>query len=123
MIGTMAWMNQYHTVSSSCKDTTAIFDISGEKVAWTGRWEANWVCAAVNLEKVFLKAWPFSERFDEIRAKYGRKVRIQLFHEEEWAIIESLSPDIRVAHIMKEFELKGLKAYLHEAEENEKRVR
>lgn len=123
MIGTMSWMHQYYTVSSSHKDTTKICDISGENIVWTGRWDANWVCAGINLEKVFLHAWPFCERFDEVRAKYGRKVKIQLFHEEEWATVESLSPDVRVDDIMKEFEFKSLKVYLHEAEENEKQAR
>ncbi len=42
---------------------------------------------------------------------------------ELWAIIESLSPDIKVQNIKKEFELKGLKEFLHEAEENEKNAR
>ena len=41
MISTMSWMNQYYTVSSSWKDTTKICDISGEKIAWTGRWDAT----------------------------------------------------------------------------------
>ena len=123
MISTMSWMNQYYTVSSSWKDTTKICDISGEKIAWSGRWDANWVCAPINLEKVFLHAWPFCQRFDEVRAKYGRKVKIQLFHEEEWATIESLSHDVKIEDIMKEFDLKNLKDYLHEAEENEKNAR
>jgi len=60
----------------------------------------------VNLEKVFLHTWPYAQRFSEIKAKYGRKVVIKSYHEEEWSIIESRSPDLKVADIMKEFELK-----------------
>ncbi len=123
MIDTMSWMNQYYTVSSSIKDTTKICDLSGEQIAWTGRWNPNWACAGINLEKVFLHAWPFCERFDEVRAKYGRKVKIEIFHEEEWATIESLSPDVRVNDIMKEFEFKSQKAHLNEAEENGRKAR
>lgn len=122
MIKTMSWMNQYYTVSSSWKDTTKVCDISGEVIAWTGRQGANWVCAGINLEKVFLHAWPFCERFDEVRAKYGRKVKIQLFHEEEWATIESLSPDIKIEDILKEFDFKTQKVFLREAEEEKKGV-
>jgi predicted amidohydrolase len=122
MLKTMAWLNQYYTVSSPWKDTARICDISGEELAWTGRWAPNWICAPVNLEKVFLHAWPFCERFDEVHYKYGKKVRIQLFHEEEWATIESRSPDIKVADIIKEFDFKIQKDYLREAEKTQNRT-
>ncbi len=120
MINTMSWMNQYYTVSSTRKDTTKICDISGEEIAWTGRWDKNWICAGINLEKVFLHSWPISKKFDEVRAKYGRKVKTQLFHEEEWATIESLSPEIKVTDILKEYNFKSKKDYLGEAEEKQK---
>jgi len=101
-----AWQNKAVIVSSTNKDTAKICDITGETVAQTGAWNRNLICAPVNLEKAFLHTWPFVQRFDEIRAKYGRKVRIVNYHEEEWSIIESLSPDVRVKDIMAEFELR-----------------
>jgi hypothetical protein len=39
-----------------------------------------------------------------------------LFHEEEWSIIESRSPEVKVAEIMKEFELKTYAEYMRTAE-------
>ena len=44
--------------------------------------------------------------FRLFKKKYGRKVDIKVFHEEEWAVIESLSPDVFVKDILKEFNLK-----------------
>jgi hypothetical protein len=70
----------------------------------------------VNLEKAFLHSWPFCRRFREIEAKYGRKVRIRTFHEEEWTIIESLDADVRVAEILKEFELQTHEEHIREAD-------
>jgi len=99
-----AWQHRYVVVSSTRKDTSKICDISGQTVAGTGRWN-HWVCAPVNLEKAFLHTWPYSGRFEEIQAKYGRQVRITNFQEEEWSIIESLSPEVRVADILEEFEI------------------
>ncbi|MFC2124053.1 carbon-nitrogen hydrolase family protein [Bacteroidota bacterium] len=116
MVNTMAWQNKYCVVSSTRKDTSKICDISGEEIASTGRWNMRWVCAPVNLEKVFLHSWPYVRRFNEIKAKYGRKVCIKSFHGEEWSIIESRSPDVKVADIMKEFDLKSHEEHMASAE-------
>jgi beta-ureidopropionase len=115
MVNTKAWQNKYCVVSSTRKDTSKICDVTGEQIAWTGNY-ANWVCAPLNLEKTFLHSWPYCRRFKEIQAKYGRKVSIRTFMEEEWTIIESRSPEVRVADIMKEFELKTHEEHMQAAE-------
>lgn len=115
VVNAKAWQNKYCVVSSTRKGTTKICDVSGEEVAHTGIWD-HWVCAPVNLEKVFLHTWPYCRRFKEIYAKYGRKVRINTFHEEEWSIIESRSPDVRIADVMKEFDLHSHEEMIHAAE-------
>jgi beta-ureidopropionase len=106
MVNAKAWQNKCVVASSTNKHTSKICDITGEEITKTGIWDANLCCAPVNLEKAFLHLWPFNERFPEIHEKYGRHAKITLFHEEEWAIIESLSPDIKVKDILKEFDLK-----------------
>jgi len=120
MVNTKAWQNKYCVVSSTHKGTTKICDVTGEAVAWTGHW-ADWVCAPVNLEKAFLHTWPYCRRFKDIQAKYGRKVRIKTFHEEEWTIIESRSPDVRVADVMKEFEFKTHEEHIQAADAVQKK--
>ena len=115
MVNTKAWEHKYCVVSSTRKGTTKICDIDGQAVAGTGQY-ANWVCAPVNLEKAFLHSWPFCERFREIEAKYGRKVRIRTFHEEEWTIIESLDAEVRVTEILKEFELQTHEEHIQAAD-------
>jgi len=118
-----AWQNKVVVVSSTNKDTSKICDITGEVVAQTGVWDRNLICAPVNLEKIFLHSWPFVRRFDEIKAKYGRKVRIVNYHEEEWSIIESLSPDVRVKDILTEFELRTHEQLMHDSEIKNANVR
>jgi hypothetical protein len=39
-----------------------------------------------------------------------------LIHEEEWSIIESRSPEVKVAEMMKEFELKTYAEHMRTAE-------
>ncbi len=121
-VNTKAWQNQYCVVSSTRKDTSKICDITGEELARTGRWD-TWACAAVNLEKVFLHTWPFCQRFKDIYRKYGRKVRIRTFHEEEWSVIESRSLEVRIADVMAEFELVGYRDYIAAAEQEQRRRR
>jgi len=99
-------MNKVCVVSSTNKDTSKICDITGEELGRTSRWNPT-VCAAVNLEKVFIHTWPGVQRFPAIEAKYGRQVRVRTHAEEEWTIIESLSPEVKVADVLKEFGLKS----------------
>jgi len=122
MVNTKAWQNKFCVVSSTRKDTSKICDISGEVVAKTGRWN-HWTCASVNLEKAFLHTWPYVNRFDEIHAKYGRDVRIRNFAEEEWTILESRSPDVKIADVLREFELKTYEEHIQFADAQQGKFR
>ena len=115
-VNTKAWQHQYAVVSSVQKGTSKICDISGDVIVQSGAWDNHLICAPVNLEKVLLHTWPSVRRFDEIKAKYGRKIKIVNYHEEEWSTIESLSPDIRVHDILKEFDLKTFEQLTHHSE-------
>ena len=118
-LNTRAWENQYCVVSSTLKDTTKIVDISGEDVAVSGHFSRWGVCAPVNLEKAFLATWPYVQSFPAIQQKYGRKIRITTLHEEEISIIESLSADVKIADVMKEFNLKTYREHLKSAEDKQ----
>ncbi|HLO58447.1 MAG TPA: nitrilase-related carbon-nitrogen hydrolase [Bacteroidales bacterium] len=108
--------NQYAVVSSTRKNTSMICDIRGEVIETTGLWEKNLCCAALNLEKVLIDSWPHVEHFHEIMEKYGRKIRISTLHEEQFTVIESLDPDIRVKDILKEFGIRSYREQVKEAE-------
>lgn len=101
----MAWQNRYPVISSTRKGTSKICDVTGEPVAESGLYSRWGVCAPVNLEKAIIHSWPYAYRFPDIHAKYGDKVRTYTLHEEEISVLESRSPDIRVADVMKEFEI------------------
>jgi hypothetical protein len=122
-INTKAWRNQYCVVSSTRKDTTKICDITGEEVAASGHWKRWGVCAPVNLEKAFLHSWPYAHSFPDIVKRYGRKVGCYSLHEEEFSIIESLSPELKVADILREFNLKSYREHLKMAEDEQRMLR
>jgi predicted amidohydrolase len=122
-INTRAWQNKYCVVSSTLKGIAKICDISGDEIANTGYWDKYWAIAPLNLEKVFLHTWPYVQKFKDIHAKYGRKVKITNFDEEEWSIIESLSPDIKVADILREFDLKTHNEHIKSATDMQSKFR
>ena len=123
MVNAKAWQNMSVIVSSTWKNTSKICDITGEVIAETGNYSKNIVCAPVNLEKTFLHSWPGYLQFEKIKKKYGRKIQITTFHEEEWSIIESLSPDVRVADILKEFNLRTKRKLLQDSEKVQDKAR
>jgi beta-ureidopropionase len=116
MVNTKAWEHKCIVASSTLKNTSKICDISGETITKTGIWSPNYYCAPVNLEKVFVPTYDYLKQFRDIEKKYGRKVRFTTFHEEEWTIIESLSPDVFVKDLMKEFGMKSYDEGLNSAE-------
>ncbi len=122
-VNTKAWQNKYVVASGTRKGTAKICDISGKVLAQTGFWDKNYYCAPVNLEKVFLHTWPYVREFDNIRRKYGRKVLITNYDEEEWSIIESLSADVSISRVMEEFNLKSFEEHTRTALEAQIRAR
>ena len=122
-VNTQAWRNQYVVVSSTRQHTAKICDISGEVVAQTGFWDSNLAYGTVNLEKAFLHTWPAVQKFDDIRIKYGRKIKITNYHEEEWSIIESLDPHVFVRDILEEFGLKTREQQIRDADALQRKAR
>lgn len=115
MVSQAACRYDYCVVSSTRKGTTRICDLMGEEVAATGHFD-QWICAPINLEKALLHTWPFCQRFGDIRAKYGRKIRIRTFHEEEWTVLESRSPELKIRDILDEFEIKTRREHIQAAD-------
>ena len=113
-ISSRAWRHQVHIVTSTAKDTSKICDITGETIVQTGRWQRNCACSPVNLEKAFILTWPAVEVFPDIQKKYGSRVRLTTFNEEEWTIIESLDAGLMIADVLKEFRLKTVHEFLKE---------
>lgn len=122
MVNARAWQNRYCVVSSTNKDVSKICDITGQELAATSRWHP-WVCSTVNLEKKFLHTWPYVRRFGDIMSKYGSSVRITTLAFEEWSIIESRDASVRIADVMREFDLLSIEEHLRKAEDAQNRKR
>ncbi len=117
-----AWSHRYPVITSTNKSRSMICDWTGEVLAGTNHWEPA-VCVPINLERAFLHTWPSVQKFADIEAKYGRKIAITTFAEEEWSILESRSADVRVADVMCEFRLETRTDQLNASEQRLKEVR
>jgi predicted amidohydrolase len=115
MLNALAWVTKCCVVSSTRFDPTKICDITGEDIASSGR-ARHWVCAPINLERAFLHGWPYWQKYDEVQAKYGRRVLIRHFWEEGWSILESRSPEVKVADVLREFEFLTHEQHIARAE-------
>ncbi len=113
-ISSRAWRHQVYIVTSTQKDTSKICDITGDTIAQTGRWQRNWICAPVNLEKTFVPTWPAVSLFGDIQKKYGPRLRLATFSEEEWTIMESLDGGLKIADVLEEFNIKPMHETLKE---------
>lgn len=116
LIQTKAWECSAFTVSSTIKGPSRICDLSGRVIAQTEFWNRNWICAPVNLERILIHTWPYVKHFPAIKEKYGRDVLIETFDEEEWTLLESLSPEIEIRDILDEFGILTLKEHIARAE-------
>jgi beta-ureidopropionase len=110
-----AWINHYYIVSATGEDAR-ILDITGDVIASDGEF-ARWVCAPVNLEKVFIHIWPQTLKFKDMQKKYGRKIRFEVYHKENWATLESLDPEVRVREVLREYGLPTYDEQIAEATE------
>ncbi|XOV93209.1 MAG: carbon-nitrogen hydrolase family protein [Bacteroidota bacterium] len=122
MVQAKAPFTNAYLVTSVNKGPARICDHSGEEIAKTEFWNRNWICAPVNMEKAILTTWPYVSKFSAIRKKYGRKINIVNYDEEEWSLIESLSPDLRIKDVMKEFDLITYKEHIARATEYQKKM-
>ena len=116
-----AWMNHYAIVSATGEDAQ-IIDMTGDMIALDGEF-ARWVCAPLNLERALLHIWPHNLKFNDIQKKYKRKIRLKIYHPENWATLESLDADIKVRDILKEYEIPTYDEQIREATEIQKKYR
>jgi hypothetical protein len=117
-----AWLFKYYIVGSPWHDPATIYDISGDLIASSGRYE-HWAFGRLNLEKAFLEIVDYEKKLNAIKKKYGSKVLIRYSHDEDWVTIESNSPDLRISSILNEYKLVPHWDYIKIEEKEQERYR
>jgi beta-ureidopropionase len=104
----------YYVVGNSRINPSYIFDGTGELISMSGRYEP-WAFARLNLEKIFCEIDFHVKKIKEIRKKYGRKVEIVYYHDNDWVTIESRSPDLTIKQLIDEYGLVSRWDYIKRA--------
>lgn len=119
MLNGWAWMTHSYVVTSTWPHPTRIIDMSGDEIAATGQY-ANWISAPINLEKALIHIWPYMDRIKALHETYKNQIRVQRRHDEGWALIESLSPELPIQQALKEFEIPTHKEHIRQATEKQR---
>jgi predicted amidohydrolase len=122
MLPSYAWLFKYYVVGCSWRDPATIYDITGDLIASSGQYE-HWAFARLNLEKAFLEITDYDEKLNEIKKKFGRRVLIRYYHDEDWVTIESRSPDLRISEVLEEYKLVPHWDYIKIEEKEQERYR
>ena len=109
-----AWINQAYIVSST-GEGARILDITGDEIVKSGQFE-RWVCETINLEKRLIHVWPYIRKMKAIRNKYGEKIKINIYHPENWITLESRDPELKVQEILEEYEIPSYDEHLRKNE-------
>lgn len=106
----LAWQNEYYVVSSTMARSSSIYDISGRVLDQSGAYR-QWATASLRLDKRLFEIDYHVKTTRKIEAKYGTRVNVEWFHDDDWFTLASLDPHLSVDSIIEEFEMTPLRAY------------
>lgn len=109
-ISALALMNQYYVVSSTQTRQSRIYDITGEEIAASGKYQP-WAGATLPLGKRLFEIDFHVRKVHEIQQKYGSRIDVSWLHDDDWFTLASLDPGLTVEDIEQEFGLTPLDAY------------
>lgn len=99
-----------------------IIDRTGRIVAQSSRW-SRLAIHRLSLDKRVFHTDQQAHLLLTIQSRYGDRVRVESFTEEHIFTIESLSPDLEVEEVVREFALVEFKAYLERCQRRQVRAR
>jgi predicted amidohydrolase len=109
-LSALALMNQFFIVSSTQSRLSRIYDITGDELAVSGRFQP-FAAAAIPIDKTLFEIDFHTTKAREIQKKYGSKVEVVWHHEDDWFTLASLDPDLTVQDLIAEFGLTPLEDY------------
>jgi beta-ureidopropionase len=110
MLSALAWMNECYVVSSTKTRASRIYDITGEVLAQSGMFQP-WAQATLYLGKRLFEIDYHMDKIRKVEQRYGRRVLIQWYHDEDWFTLTSVDPDLATEDIIAEFEMVPLQPY------------
>jgi hypothetical protein len=104
-------LNEYYIVSSTMGGSAHIYDITGEALATSGKYQ-DWAGAAIPLDKRLFDVDFNAEKMQDIQQKYRSRVEVTWYHDSDWFTLASLDPDLTVEDLITEYGLTPLDEYI-----------
>lgn len=121
-LAALAWQNQYFVVSCSRTLSSSIYDITGDRLASTGKYQP-WLARELPLDKQVFEVDFHVEKMKQIEQKYGSRVKVTWYHEDDLITLASLDPDLIVADLIKQYGLTPHPAYMQRAQQAQDALR
>ena len=115
-VRSLAWLNQCFVVSSNQTRPASILDVTGETLTTTGKFR-HWAGAVLPIGKRLFEIDFHIGKLRHIEQKYGHKVRVEWFHNDDLATLASLNPELTVDDIIAEFKLTPHANYIRRAQQ------
>ena len=106
-----AWEYQYPIVSSVFSYHARLYDITGEQLTLTSRWQRLGY-VELNLDRELFHTDNQMHKLLKIQAKYGSAIRLTTMTEEHLFTLESLDQRLTVAELISEFGLEVFRDYI-----------
>ena len=94
---------------------SSIYDITGDRLATTGEYQ-QWAGEVLPLGKRLFEIDFHVGKMRQISKKYGPKVRVTWYHDDDLVTLASLDPEVTVEDLIREFDLTPHPAYIRRAE-------
>jgi predicted amidohydrolase len=121
-LSVLARVNEYYIISSTRSRPSYLIDITGEVCAASGMFQP-WAEGTVYLSKRLFEIDRHTSRMREVRRKYGRRIDVTWYHDEDQFTLVSLDPELAVEDVIAEFGSLPLSDYIRLSEEAQEAAR
>jgi hypothetical protein len=109
-------LNQCFVVSSTMTRSASIYDITGDRIATTGKYQ-RWAGAVLPIGKRLFEIDYHVSKMRKIIDKYGDRVRVTWYHDDDLVSVASLDAELTVEDLIDEFDLTPHTAYIERAQQ------
>ncbi|GMV82156.1 MAG: hypothetical protein AMXMBFR7_33400 [Planctomycetota bacterium] len=110
ILSALALRNRFYVVSSTRSRLCRAYDITGDELDRSGIYRP-WVQTTLNLGKRLFETDYQLPKLRELAAKYGDRVEVKWFHEEDWFTLASYDPERSTEDLMREYGLTAIDEY------------
>lgn len=121
-VRTLAWLHQYYVVAATLGRASSIYDVTGETLVTTGKYQ-QWAGAVLPLGKTVFEIDFHTGKIRKIQQKYGSKVEVAWYHDDDLLTLASLDPVLTVEDLIEEYELTPHRDYIERAGRKQDEVR